>query len=472
MQKNTWNIPYCEAKPLCQKVFLALIIIGFTLFTAPPLASANPKYASIVMDADTGLILHQSSADKVLHPASLTKMMTLMLTFDALEQGTLKLHDRIIISKHAASMVPSKLGLKPGQTIRVEDAIYALVTKSANDIAVALAEKIAGTEYKFSLMMTVKARKIGMNNTRFRNASGLHNRHQVSTARDMAKLSRQLLTAYPQYYHYFSTRSFTYNGTTYKNHNRLMDSYQGMDGLKTGYTEPSGFNLAASAVRNNKRLIGVVFGGRTSRTRDAHMKTLLDRSFAKAEQILLAANVPLPPRKPTPSKQLAMLSNIETAAGLIDIAADGAEENTKWAPLNPVLQSSSFSKMIGEGDYDPAVSKRLETGLLAISAMQSMVNKERTQKVAYNFTPDKNQIGKNWSIQIGAFTSRTKTDRALHQALKSIPSNLSDAAPVIAPLRTKDGWLFRARLSGYSKLEAQKACKHIKPCMIISPHAY
>lgn len=479
------------------RLFLLILLAislcaGFSVSGAG--AASNPKYASIVMDADTGLILHQSNADKILHPASLVKVMTLMLTFDAIERGELRLRDRVIISRHAASMIPSKLDLPPGSSLRVEDAIYALVTKSANDVAVALAEKIAGSESAFTVRMNRKAGEIGMTRTRFRNASGLHNPNQISTVRDMARMSRYLVENYPSYYSYFSTRSFTYNGKTYRNHNRLMDSYEGMDGLKTGYIQASGFNLAASAMRNNKRLIGVVFGGRTAHRRNAHMAALLDKGFTRLDTVLMATrSVPIPKRRPDLSVHLAALSDIEPAAG--DMAAtiedaatkpDGEDNHTdnegssKWAAINPMLQDGAFRKLIGEGDYDPAVSKRIETGLIAIAAMKESQKKngvggqdEKTisfrPKELKGLDPARTQ---SWSIQIGAFSSRAKTDKALQTTLRNLPANLTGAETIIVPLKTKDGWLFRGRLGGYEKEQAIAACQHIKACMLVSPHAY
>jgi D-alanyl-D-alanine carboxypeptidase len=480
MEKNTFNKKENFKNNLLFFLLFSFLSLGAFLLTATPTyAKSNPKYASIVIDADTGLILSERYADKVLHPASLAKVMTLMLTFDALKEGKLRLRDRIIISRHAESMVPSKLGLKAGTTIRVEDAIYALVTKSANDVAVALAEELGGTESHFALKMTHKARQIGMNKTRFRNASGLHNRNQVSTARDIATMSRYLINEYPEFYHYFSTRKFSYRGTTYRNHNRLMDSYKGMDGLKTGYIQASGFNLAASAVRNNKRLIGVVFGGRTGRTRNAHMATLLNRGFSKLDKILLASlSAPIPPRKPKSTVAIASLNSIAPASGELNKLIEDLNEDTetKWASLNPVLQNSTFSKMIGEGDYDPAVSKRLETGLIAIAAHKShkKTHKKRNKAMLSKNSSSRKTIDhrKSWSIQIGAFSSRNKTDIALVNAVKKLPHKLSDAAAIIVPLKTKDGWLFRARLSGYNKVEAIEACKFINACMIVSPQAF
>lgn len=259
-----------------------MVCLALTAFGAAARpALANAKYASIVIDADTGQVLSQSNADKILHPASLTKMMTLLMLFDSMQARKVGLNDKISISSHAASMQPSKLGLPVGSTIRVEDAIKALVTKSANDISVAVAEFIGGSEENFARMMTMRAQQLGMTRTRFVNASGLHDPRQVSSARDMARLSLVLVKQYPTYYSYFSIKNFTYRGKSHHNHNRLMSEYKGMDGLKTGFVNASGFNLAASAKRNGRRLVGVVFGGRTWKSRNDHMAVLLDRGFEK-----------------------------------------------------------------------------------------------------------------------------------------------------------------------------------------------
>jgi D-alanyl-D-alanine carboxypeptidase len=241
---------------------------------------ASAKHASIVIDAETGEVLHESHADDLNYPASLTKMMTLYLAFEALEQGRLKLDTRFPVSKHAAAQAPSKLGLRPGESISVRDIILGLVTKSANDAAVVMAEGIAGSESAFAQRMTQKAHALGMASTTYRNASGLPNADQMTTARDIAKLSQALLKRFPQYYRYFSTDDFTYKGVVYHNHNRLMQGFDGMDGIKTGYIHASGFNLAASAVRDNRRLIGVVMGGQSARARDTHMAELLEDAFA------------------------------------------------------------------------------------------------------------------------------------------------------------------------------------------------
>ena len=263
--------------------------------TATP---AQAKYAAVVVDAETGEVLHARNSNTRRYPASLVKMMTLYMVFDALEKGELKLNQRLRVSRRAAGMPPSKLGLRRGQTIRVKDAILALVTKSANDVAVVVAEALGRTESQFAKKMTKKARRLGMKRTTFRNASGLPNRKQLSTARDMATLARALIRDFPQHYHYFNTKSFKYKGRRYRNHNKLLRTYKGADGIKTGYIRAAGYNLVASSVRNGRRVIAVVFGGKTSRSRNRHTATLLDRGFKRLRMIARTYPAP-PPRKPT-----------------------------------------------------------------------------------------------------------------------------------------------------------------------------
>ena len=259
-----------------RSVFVALALSVLGLAALP----AQARYAAIVIDADTGAVLHAVNADTRNYPASLTKMMTLYLLFERIDRQHVGLFDRLRVSRRAANRVPSKLGLRKGQRIRVRDAIGTLVTKSANDTATVIAEAIGGSEHRFARMMTAKARELGMSRTRFRNASGLPDKHQTSTARDMARLANALLWDFPHQYPYFQLRSYRYGGREFRNHNRLLRSYEGMDGVKTGYTRASGFNIASSAVRDGKRLIAVVFGGKSARWRDRHVARLLDRGFA------------------------------------------------------------------------------------------------------------------------------------------------------------------------------------------------
>jgi D-alanyl-D-alanine carboxypeptidase len=245
-------------------------------------SASAPPYAAIVLDGNSGNVLHADKADELRHPASLTKIMTLYLLFERLDAGKVRLDSQLPVSEHASTQAPTKLGLKPGQSIEVEDAIRGLVTKSANDAAVAVAEAIGGSEREFADMMTLKARALGMGRTVYRNASGLPNDEQVTTARDQALLGRAIQDRFPRYYRYFATPSFTYHGQTMRNHNQLLGHVEGMDGIKTGYTQASGFNLVASVRRNNRHIVSVVLGGTSAGARDARMRSLIETYLVAA----------------------------------------------------------------------------------------------------------------------------------------------------------------------------------------------
>jgi D-alanyl-D-alanine carboxypeptidase len=244
--------------------------------------SYSPAFSSIIVDANSGATLSSNNPDASRHPASLTKIMTLYLLFERLESGKMKLDTEMPVSVHAAEQAPTKLGLRPGQTIRVEDAIKGLVTRSANDAAVVIAEAIAGDEDDFAVLMTRKARTLGMSKTVYRNASGLPDDDQITTARDQSTLGRAIQDRFPRYYRYFSTTTFTFRGHSISNHNRLLGTVEGVDGIKTGYTRASGFNLVTSMRRGNRHLVGVVLGGRSGGSRDAIMRSLLSENLEKA----------------------------------------------------------------------------------------------------------------------------------------------------------------------------------------------
>src|SRR5579863_3973552 len=262
--------------------FLGLIatLLLIALVCSSPLTPAVARGSFIVIDADTGKVVSEHNADVQNYPASLTKMMTLYMAFEALEQRKIRLDQRFPVSAFAAQQAPSRLGLVPGETVSVRDLVLGLITKSANDAAVVMAEGLAGSEEAFAERMTIKALKLGMTNTTYYNASGLPNPGQLTTARDLVRLARALYRDFPREYAWFATEEFTYNGITHHNHNHLMSAFEGMDGIKTGYIRASGFNLAASAVRDNRRLIGVVMGGASARMRDLEMAQLLNDGFA------------------------------------------------------------------------------------------------------------------------------------------------------------------------------------------------
>ncbi len=259
--------------------FLTIISLSFFVFLFSLNLSA--KKAAIVIDFETKEVLFEVNADTRNYPASLTKIMTLYIVFDYLKQGKIKNDTLFSVSKKASAKQPSKLYLEPGSFIKVEDAVLALIIKSANDVAAVVAENISGSEKEFSKLMTKYAHRLGMSNTNFKNASGLHNPAQLTTARDISTLSYALIKNFPKKYKLFSTQTFTYGGKTYKTHNKLMLSYEGADGIKTGYIRKSGFQLAFSAVRENKRLIGVIFGGDSGSQRNKSLKIIMDKEFAE-----------------------------------------------------------------------------------------------------------------------------------------------------------------------------------------------
>ncbi len=261
-------------------------------------AAPMPRYAAILVDADTREVLYANAADEIRHPASITKLMTLYLTFDALASGQLHLGDRLFFSDHARAQKPSKLNVPPGQSITIEDAIRVIAVKSANDVAVALAERLGGTEQNFAQLMTRKARVLGMRGTVYTNASGLADPGNITTARDLAILSLAVLRNHARYYPYFGTRSLTYGNATFISHNHLLGKTAGLDGIKTGYTVDAGFTLAASARRGNRRLVAIVLGEPNIPARSRDVNALLDAGFAVlgrrqlGQQTTVAANLP------------------------------------------------------------------------------------------------------------------------------------------------------------------------------------
>ena len=274
----------------------ALLVAVFPSFAHAQIGSA--RYASIIVDNGSGKVMEAANADALRYPASLTKLMTLYMAFEALRDKHLTLGQNVPVSEHAASMEPSKLGLLPGTYFTVSDAILAIVTKSANDAACALGEVIGGTEDRFAQMMTLRARALGMSNSTFRNASGLPDAEQTTTARDLALLAHHLIQDFPEHYHYFSEPVFYFHGRNIPNHDRMLQAYDGADGLKTGYTLLAGHNLVTSAMRGGVRLIGVVMGARSNPERDVHMASLLDDGF---EQLGVPVTRHAPPRFRMPS---------------------------------------------------------------------------------------------------------------------------------------------------------------------------
>jgi len=375
----------------------------------------SSRYAAFMQDADTGEVLFAVNADEPRYPASLTKMMTLYLAFEALKRGTLSPDTRIRVSRHAASMEPSKLGLRAGSTIRARDAIMALVTKSANDAAAALAEHLSGsTEAAFARMMTRKARALGMARTTFRNASGLPDPAQVTTARDMAVLSRRLIRDFPNRYAYFSTTSFDWKGRHIPNHNRLLAAFDGTDGIKTGYIRASGFNMAASAVRDGRRLIAVVFGGASGAERDEHVMALLDRGFDEMERDAPTGTV---------------MAGSRSSLGLV--------------------ASANAASL-------PSTSSRTSVRLAAAAV-------SRAQRVP---DPPASTASGSWAVQVGAFSGRGPAQTAAKRAAKR-----NGGKARVERVRVRGKWFWRARVAGLSAAEARGYCRAASgPCMVLSPN--
>jgi D-alanyl-D-alanine carboxypeptidase len=415
-----------------RRLFISLgLAAAVALGTAAPTAQAqipyaqllpqnSSKYAAIVVDAKTGEVLYAKRADAPRYPASITKVMTLYLAFEALASGKIRLDDPVVFSPRAAAQAPTKLGVRAGDSITVSEAMQAMATKSANDAATALAEKLGGSEQRFAALMTLRAQELGMTNTRFVNAHGLPDSRQITTARDLAILSRAVMRDYPQYYKLFSTTAFAFRGQSLRNHNGLLYRMEGVDGIKTGFTNASGYNLAVSAVRDNRRLIAVVLGGPSVPVRDRTAESLLLTGFdvmdrrARGEVITVAQNFFEPPAMAASAKP-----SIEQG--------DNGEE------MKIVLASTA----------PPPRSSKIE-----------IVEKKASGR---------------WTVQVGSFRSRTDAREQLQLVEKRFGKHFDDAKA----LAEKDDGRYRARFTGLSERDARAACQALKakkqPCVVMGP---
>ncbi|MGH8474423.1 MAG: D-alanyl-D-alanine carboxypeptidase family protein, partial [Methylococcales bacterium] len=428
---STFRSGYSLYKQILNGVFVVLAMFGFC-------SAANGYYSSIVIDAESGRVLHENNADTLNYPASLTKMMTLYLVFSALESNRITLDTRWVVSPNAARQPPTKLGLKAGRTITVRDCILALVTKSANDMAVVVAEGMAGSEYRFAAMMTEKSRDLNMWQTTFRNASGLPDIEQMTTARDIARLALALLRDFPNYYGFFSAREFRYGNHVYRNHNGLLKSYPGTDGIKTGFIRASGYNLAASSVRNGRRLIGVVLGGISSRDRNEQMMSLLDQGFAMLE----ANEYPLDGRIVELERESDFgsgvsrfeLERLAFGSRLSAFEAQDPRARRKFAKFETLPFTSDgakvkreYAKMDRKGPvvhrgfsgfkYKSSGSMRYSTDNKTRSTARA--NDRRIEKrvgIPKYSKPVAKRESRGWSIQVGAFTSYKPAKSAASRA--------------------------------------------------------
>jgi len=399
---------------------MALVIFSL-MFVLSLNAVAKNKYAAIVIDGSTGEVLHEQYADAPRYPASLTKIMTLYILFERLKKGQLNFESKFRVNRHAANQPPSKLGLKPGSRIRVKDAIGALVTKSANDVAATVAVNISGSERQFARLMTRKARSLGMTNTVFKNASGLPNRYQKTTARDMAKLSIRIMNDFPKYSRFFAKKRYRYRRRSYRNHNGLLLTYKGTEGIKTGYTRASGFNLTTSVKRNNKHLIAVVMGGRTSRSRNAEMIRLLSKNLPKAVSI-----------------------------------------NNKVSLQQRMAQIDRPAKSYDNGVFYTA----------AITSEKRNSPNKKTKILSKRFIPNgfgNLREGRGYAIQIGVFDQRQLAVKQIKHTLNEVGQILKNRPAYILPSTRRGVAIHRARFAGFfSRGRARQACQDIKKEMMVN----
>ncbi len=427
-------------KRLLMALSAAVLLLG-----APVASFAGSAY--FIMDAKTGTVLASSNADDLNHPASLTKMMTLYMTFEAIHRGKLSWNTRIPVSRFASAKPPTKLGLKPGGTVTVREAVDGMIIKSANDAATAMAEALGGSESGFARMMTQKARELGMRRTTFLNASGLPNMQQWTTARDMSTLAVALINNYPQEYRLFSQTSFNYRGHYVRGHNNLMYRYEGMDGIKTGYTNASGFNLVSAVRQGNRRVIGVVMGGATARGRDALMASLLDRYVPKASSV-------------SSSRLLASVGGskvakqVEVASASDDVTVDVDAQTTATTTPAPAR-------------------KRTEVVPMAFAAASNVtVPMDRPAAMDEILVANKPAAGGSWQVQIAATPTAQAAKDLLSEAKSKAGNALANASPYTEAVGKGGNTVYRARFVGFaSRDDASSACSALKrkdfDCMLL-----
>jgi D-alanyl-D-alanine carboxypeptidase len=423
---------------------LVLLVTGFSP------ANANSKYAAIVMDANSGKTLYAQNADSPRYPASLTKMMTLYMMFEAMASGRISRDTRIPFSRNAAAEPPTKLGVRAGGSITVETAIRALVARSANDVATAVAEFLGGSEAEFARRMTAKARQLGMASTTFRNAHGLPDSAQQTTARDMARLGIALREHFPQYYDYFSTRSFSYAGRAIRSHNRLLGSIKGVDGIKTGYIRASGFNLVTSVRTDGRQLVAVVMGGQSGRSRDAHMAELIRRHLPKASRKaggpLVAGRTTAAPGLPMRNIPVPEARPVDQATAAVALAFAAAEG----------VQGAAETALARQPAPRPAAAT-------AVEAVPAPAERPEAEAVDPLNTASTVAAPSGWAIQVASLPSETEARAFLDRTAEKAPQVLASASPFTEVFHHEGTTYYRARFTGFSsKDDAWSACQQLK----------
>ncbi len=472
---------------------LPFVLVLLTLAGLAAPAAANEKYAAIVYDANSGKALFARHADARRYPASLTKIMTLYILFEELEAKRLTLTSPLRVSANAAKQAPSKLGLKAGSTIKVEDAILALTTKSANDAAVVVAENVSGSVSEFAVRMTRTARALGMKSTTFRNPHGLPDSAQVTTARDMVLLGRAVQDRFPSYYKYFSTRSFSYGGARYRNHNRLLGAVAGVDGIKTGYTRASGYNLVTSVRRDGRHIVAVVMGGRTGASRNAHMRDLIAEHLPKASRTnslpaLIVETGPGPVLARVPRSRPAVEAE---SAVLLGYAAAGPTRDVVAAALAEAEKAKETVETVAQGDVtdpfeeqeDPIAERIGAATAVAELAAPARYSEPEAKQIARIMELAQIRAGKQdlvaaaalpgvdtgssagtgWHIQIGAVPTEEGALSLIDKARDSMGETLASLAPLTLEFEHRGETLYRARFAGFSDVEeARAACAALK----------
>ncbi|MDP3895859.1 MAG: D-alanyl-D-alanine carboxypeptidase family protein [Mesorhizobium sp.] len=414
---------------------IALALATAIVVAAAPATAAPSKAAAIVIDANTGKTLYSSNAEAPRFPASLTKMMTLYMVFEAMAAGRITKNTQVPFSAHASSRPPTKLGVRPGGSVTVETVILALVTKSANDAAAAVGELLGGSEEGFARMMTAKARKLGMKSTTFRNASGLPDPAQKTTARDMAILGMSLRAHFPRDYAYFSTRSFAFGKQQMGNHNKLLGRVKGVDGIKTGYTRASGFNLVSSVKDGDRKIVAVVMGGNSGGSRDARMAELIQAYLPKASS--RSGGNPLIAARTIEAQEpiVASVAPAEEKVAIVPVpaarpkAAKRADVELAFAKPEP-RPAATVEQAEGEGDIDPVSTASILSG---------------------------------WVIQVGSVGSEAEARALLSKTAAKADTLLADASPFTEPFAKGGTTYIRARFAGFpSQAAATKTCAALK----------
>jgi D-alanyl-D-alanine carboxypeptidase len=444
---------------------LAVVLFGLMTMLVSEQAAARPAFSSVVVDARNGTIIRGENIDAPRHPASLTKMMTLYLLFQDLKSGRVNLSTKLRVSSRSARMAPSKLGLRAGSTITVQEAIYALVIKSANDAAATVGENLGGSESAFAARMTRTARGMGMTRTTFRNASGLPNPAQITTARDMATLGLRLMRDFPQYYPYFRASQFNFRGRVIRTHNPLVGRFNGTDGIKTGYIAAAGYNLVTSTRRGDKRVVGVVLGARSNGTRSAYMMAMITRAFPACKDGSTVA---------------ALAGSSKGAINPITLASTASAKISQPTTTSLAVDNDSLAAVAADASSEPVVLEAEMTPKKKTIIEGGMVN---GKKQSFAVKPASKQedamavasLPANWTVQISSFRKKRDAD-AVIKTLKTA-SAASMQGKEARTLASKKGrkTVYQVVIKGYSQKDAKSSCARVAAagmdCTVLPPNS-